>query len=382
MTARQAVTLAEVAGGRDNNFNLIRMIAASGVLVSHAYPIALGEAARQPLYAATGYTLGWICVAIFFAISGFLITRSFDRKSRIENWFSARIARLFPGLIVVSVLIALLYGPVFTILSLGEYFSRWQTWSYVPRNVTLVSLQYGLPGVFAGHPYPVAINGSLWTLVHEVACYLGVLLAGIAGALRSRRFFAVVCLLYAGAYVATGLPGVAELLPAKAAPLRLLSYPFVIGMALYVWRDRVRLSWLLAAGLAALAAVLRPTPLFEPVFVAAIAYATFVFAYLPGGVLRHYNRLGDYSYGMYVYAFPVQQAAIALAGPMPPAMNIAIAFPVTLLFAILSWYWVEKPSLDRRHLLARWLGLWRRESPAEPEARGVAPVPSRTSEGL
>lgn len=58
VTARQGVTLAEVAGGRDNNFNLIRMIAASGVLVSHAYPIALGEEARQPFHAATGYTLG------------------------------------------------------------------------------------------------------------------------------------------------------------------------------------------------------------------------------------------------------------------------------------------------------------------------------------
>lgn len=379
MSARRAVTLADVAGGRDNNFNLIRMIAASGVLVSHAFPIALGETARQPFYAATGYTLGWICVAIFFAISGFLITRSFDRKSRIENWFSARLARLFPGLIVVSILIAVLYGPAFTTLSLGEYFGRAQTYTYVPRNVTLVSLQFGLPGVFADHPYPIAINGSLWTLVHEVACYLGVLVVGILGALRSRRFFAGACLLYAGAYVVTGLPGVAEHLPLKVAPLRLLSYPFVIGMALYVWRDRVRLSWLLAAGLAVLAAVLRPTPLFEPVFVAAICYATFVLAYVPGGVLRHYNRLGDYSYGMYVYAFPVQQAAIALAGPMSPAMNMAIAFPITLLFAILSWYAVEKPSLDRRHELARWLGFWRRERKPEPEARLA---PSRTSEGL
>lgn len=376
------MTLAEVAGGRDNNFNLIRMIAASGVLVSHAFPIALGTGTAQPFEATTGYTLGWICVAIFFAISGFLITRSFDRKSRIENWLSARIARLFPGLIVVSVLIAVFYGPVFTTLPLGEYFSRGQTYSYVPRNVTLVSLQYGLPGVFADHPYPVAINGSLWTLVHEVACYFGVFLAGIMGALASRRLFALICLLYAVAYVVTGLPGIAEHLPDKAAPLRLLSYPFVIGMALYVWRDRVRLSWPIAAGLGILAAVLRPTVLFEPVFVAAIAYATFVLAYLPGGVLRHYNRLGDYSYGMYVYAFPLQQAAIALAGPMSPAMNIAIAFPITLLFAVLSWTWVEKPTLDRRHVLAGWLGFWRRDGRAEPVARPAAPVPSRSPEGL
>ena len=361
MSARRTVTLADVAGGRDNNFNLIRMIAASGVLVSHAFPIALGMGTSQPFEAATGYTLGWICVAIFFAISGFLITRSFDRKPHIESWFSARVARLFPGLIVVSILIALIYGPVFTALTTGDYFGRLQTYSYVPRNVSLVWLQYGLPGVFTDHPYPDTINGSLWTLVHEVTCYLGVFLAGIAGALRSRRLFAMALFLYAGAYAVTGLPGIAELVPARLVDLRALSFPFVIGMALYVWRDRVRLSWVIAGLLAVVSALLRPTPLFEPAFVAAIAYATFVVAYVPCGVLRHYNRLGDYSYGIYVYAFPVQQAAIAIAGPMSPLMNMAIAFPVTLLLAIASWYAVEKPALDRRQRLAGWLGLWRRQ---------------------
>ncbi len=359
------MNLAEVAGGRENNFNLIRMIAASGVLVSHAFPIALGPRTLQPFEEATGYTLGWICVAVFFAISGFLISRSFDRKSRIESWFSARAMRLFPALLVVTLLTALLYGPAFTALPLAEYFSQPATYSYVPRNVALVSLQYELPGVFPDHPVPGAINGSLWTLVHEVACYLGVFLAGMIGALRSRRFFALLCGLYLAAYIATGLPPLADLLPSKLVSFRMLSFPFVIGMSFYVWRDRVRLSWLLLAALVILAAVLRSTVLFEPVFVGTLAYATFVLAYRPGGVVRRYNELGDYSYGMYVFAFPVQQAAIALAGPMTPALNMAIAFPVTLLFAIASWYAVERPALDRRHLLAQVLGRFRRKAPEE-----------------
>lgn len=360
-SAHRPGVLAAVADGRDNNFNLIRMIAASGVLVSHAFPITLGTGSLEPFEAATGYTLGLICVVVFFAISGFLITRSFDRKSRIESWLGARIARLFPGLIVVSILIAMVYGPVFTTLSIGEYFSRPETYSYAPRNVTLVSLQYGLPGVFADHPNPVAINGSLWTLVHEVACYIGVLLAGLAGAFASGRRFLVPIGAYLALYVVSGLPGLAESLPYSAAQLRMLSFPFAIGTALYVWRDRIRLSWAGVAALALLAAVLRGTPLFEPVFVAAIAYATFVLAYVPGSMLRRYNDLGDYSYGMYVYAFPVQQAAIAVVGPMSPAANIAIAFPITLALAIASWYLVEKPALDRRHLVAAALGSWRRD---------------------
>lgn len=364
MNPRRAVTLASVAGGRDNNFNLIRMIAASGVLVSHAFPIALGIGTPQPLQAATGLTLGLICVAIFFALSGFLITRSFDRTALIEDWFAARIARLFPGLIVVSLLIALLYGPVFTTLTTAEYFGQPQTYTYVPRNVTLVSLQFGLPGVFLDLPYPEAINGSLWTLVHEVACYFGVFLAGIIGALASRRLFAVLCALYAAAYIVTGLPEVAALLPAKLVPLRMLSYPFLVGMALYVWRDNIRLSWLLAGGLLLLTAALRQTLLFEPVLILAVAYTTFVLAYRPGGIVRRYNALGDYSYGMYVYAFPVQQAAVALAGPMTPLQNMAVAFPITLACSVASWYLIEKPSLARRHGMARILGFRRRDRDA------------------
>jgi peptidoglycan/LPS O-acetylase OafA/YrhL len=360
--------LADVAGGRDNNFNLIRMTAASGVLVSHAFPIAWGKRTSQPFEALTGYTLGWICVAVFFAISGFLITRSFDRTVRLESWLSARITRLFPALIVVSVLIALLYGPAFTALPISEYARDWRSWAYAPRNVSLFFLQYDLPGVFANHPYPKAINGSLWTLMHEVLCYFAVFLAGMFGALRSKRVFGLLCALYFAAYFATAFAPLSGLLVWKLPALRLLSYPFVIGMMLYVWRHSVRLSWLIALALAAVAALLHGTVLFQPAFVLAIAYSTFVLAYRPGGIFRRYNEFGDYSYGMYVYAFPVQQAAIALAGPMSPGMNMAIAFPVTLLFAVASWYAVEKPSLDRRHRFAELLGRLRRRPRAGVES--------------
>lgn len=352
--------LGEVARGRNNNFNLIRMIAATGVLVSHSFPMALGRGAPEPFERATGYTLGWICVAVFFAISGFLITRSFDRKRDIAEWFSARVMRLFPGLVVVSCLIMLLYGPAFTTLSTADYFASGRTWTYVPRNVTLVSLQYDLPGVFADLPNPVAINGSLWTLVHEVACYVGVFLAGIAGALRSKRFFAILCAAYFAVFAVTAWPGVVEYLPYKALALRKLSFPFVLGMMLYIWRDRIRLDWYILAALGALALVSQATPIFEFLFVTAIVYGTFVIAYRPGGPLRRYNDLGDYSYGMYVYAYPVQQAVIAIAGPMSPLENIAISLPVTLIFAIASWYLVEHPSLERRHRLAERLVRLRR----------------------
>lgn len=332
--------LGDVSGGRDNNFNLIRILAAGAVVVSHAFPIALGEGAVEPLEEATGRSLGWIAVAVFFAISGFLITRSFDRKSRVSRWLSARVMRLFPGLLVVLTLTALVYGPIFTVLPLSAYFSDPATWSYLPRNLSLAFLQFGLPGVFAANPLPLAINGSLWTLVHEVTCYAMVLALGLSGVLGSSRAFAVFIGTYLAAALATSLPAVEPSLPYRLLALRDLSFPFVLGMALYRWRDRVPLSWLLGAGLAALAGLLHGTILFDFAFVGALAYATFLFAYRIGGAVRAYNRVGDYSYGLYIYAFPVQQAA-------------------------LSWHFVESPSLERRERLAELLerangALWRR----------------------
>lgn len=346
--------LGAVCDGRDNNFNLIRMVAAACVIVSHAFPIALGAGTLEPLQASTGHKLGSIAVAIFFAISGFLITRSFDRTSRLSRWISARVMRLFPGLAVVVILTAAFYGPALTTLEPSAYFARAETYSYVPRNLSLAFLQFELPGVIADNPYPGAINGSLWTLVHEVACYFGVFLLGVFGALRSRRGFPLFCAAYLALFVATMFPEMKAQLPAKILAFRDLSYPFVLGMMLYHWRDRIVLSWVAVAILAVLAAALRGTLLFDLVFVAAISYTAFVLAYRVGGMVREYNRLGDYSYGLYIYGFPVQQAVVALGWSDGPVENMMIAFPIALGLAILSWYLVEHPALERRHRVADW----------------------------
>ncbi|NNF24113.1 MAG: acyltransferase family protein [Rhodobacteraceae bacterium] len=157
-------TFADFADGHDNNFNLIRFLAASGVLISHAYPISQGPEAIQPLERLVGMTLGHVCVLIFFAISGFLILRSFDRSSTLISWTSARVLRIFPALIVVLILTVLFYGPLLTHLPIAQYFSAPETITYVPRNISLAFLQYPLPGVLVDAPYVGAINGSLWTL--------------------------------------------------------------------------------------------------------------------------------------------------------------------------------------------------------------------------
>lgn len=356
--------LSEVAEGRDNNLNLIRMIAATSVLISHAYPIALGPGAAQPLHGLTGITLGGLSVYVFFAVSGFLITQSFANSPTLSRWMVARALRIIPGLAVVTVLTAFVMRPLVTSLPLADYFRQAETWTYVPRNLSLYFLQYPLPGVFETSPYGPPINGSLWTLIHEVLCYLGVLIAGVSGILASRRLFAACLAAFLAIYLVSTLYLPDGMLPIRAGLLIDLAFPFAIGSAFYVWRRELQLNWWIGAALAALAIVASGTDIGRPVLVLALSYWVFLLGYVPQGRIRAYNRLGDYSYGTYIYAFPLQQLAVYLFPGTGPVENILLSLPATLICAVLSWHLVESPALALRSRFGR-----RRDLPiAQPVA--------------
>jgi peptidoglycan/LPS O-acetylase OafA/YrhL len=332
--------IADRSTGRDNNFNLIRMIAASGVLVSHSYPISLGPGAAEPLQGLLGMTLGTVCVYVFFAISGFFIARSFVQRQSAPRFLQARALRLFPALAVVLALTVLVAAGLRSGVSAAAY------WAAVPeywlRNITLFFLKYDLPGVLAENPYGPAINGSLWSLSYEVTCYMGVLAAGLLGLLHPRGF--VVCLLaFAPLAVAAHLLD----LPFRLERLAELGLPFLIGMGFWVWRAAVPLSGPLAVALLALALLPGWGPLSTPVLTLALSYAVFVLGYARIPAIAFYRGFGDYSYGMYVYAFPLQQA-LAQAGITEPGANMTIAFAATLICAIASWHLVEKPAMAWR----------------------------------
>ena len=340
-------TLEELAVGRDNNFNLLRMLAATGVLVSHAYPITRGPTAEQPFQAVlNGTTLGTVSVYVFFAISGFFIARSFDRPSGVGTFLAARLLRLFPALLVVLLVTVAVAGIWLTSAGAGAFWLAAP--EYVVRNMGLFALKYNLPGVFADNPVGPAINGSLWTLQYEVICYAGVLVLGVAGLLTRR---AVMLVLVLGFLVAGALsPEFKQ--HDRAYFIVDLGLPFVIGAAFYAWRDRVVLDLRACAGLAAGAALVlvmvQGSALAEHVqklvFVPALVFAVFCFGFFRSRALGTYNRLGDYSYGLYIYAFPAQQL-LAQMGVVTPLENMAGAFVVALACALLSWHVVEAPTL-------------------------------------
>ena len=339
--------LGDLAAGRANNLNLIRALAATGVLVSHAWPIALGPSATEPLHALTGFSLGALCVMLFFAASGFLIAGSWERRPDPVRFALARALRLFPALTVSLVLVALVMGPLVAGRSLLDYAADPEVQSFLFHNLLLVSPQYALPGVFEANPFP-HVEGSIWTLLHEALCYGAVLIAGVLGLMTPRRLPALLGL-FAVLWLALALWGG---VPGRFARLHELSLPFAMGAAFWCLRDRIALSGWGALGLGGLAlAASRVDPegaggtLSRLAWSGGLAYGLLWATYVPSGAVRGFNAFGDYSYGLYIYAFPMQGLMVWWLGAQTPLANVALSMPLTLGLAILSWHLVERPAL-------------------------------------
>ena len=342
--------LSDAAVGRDNNFNLIRFIAAFMVLISHSFAVVLGAEGFEPLERALGYTLGEIAVDVFFASSGFLVTGSLLRLGSIRKFGKARALRIYPGLAVAVCLTVFLLGPMVSTVGVSTYLLEPATLSYLARNSTLVTgIQHTLPGVFAGVPLAGIVNGSLWTLPFEVAAY-----AALATAWLVHRRFAIderglALLLLAATVIAFVLFHASRLHGLEIHHVFRLFFMFFGGAVLYAVKQHVRLDWRVAAlltsviGFSALDA-----GLFVWLYPPCVAYLTLFAAYAPGKGVRGFNRLGDYSYGIYIYAFPVQQLVISLSPQAGVPEVIAWTSLFTLLLACLSWHAIEKPALARK----------------------------------
>ena len=343
------MNLSHFVQGRDNNFNLIRIIAAVAVLVTHCFALAIGSGSAEPLRSSLGTTLGGLGVDIFFITSGFLVTGSLLTRQNAIEFFWARALRIYPALLVMVFLTVFVLGVFFTLQPLSTYFTERGTLVYLVKNSTLLAgVAYTLPGVFEAVPYKKAVNGSLWTMPYEIRMYLTLaaiwILASIAPKYRVRTFKLTVVALAAGAAVAY-LPGHFPL-EGESGWLQLF-FMFFVGAAFYVLKDYIPLSspfFVLCT--IALAISSSEKHAFFVVYNLLVAYILFYLAYKPAGILRAYNRLGDYSYGVYIYAFPVQQSAAALIPGVSVAMMLAISLPISIAMAAISWHLIERRALD------------------------------------
>jgi len=336
--------LGDLTGDRDNDFQLIRFLAASAVIFFHCYALT-DHWTDEPLWRiAPELNLSVLGVGAFFVVSGFLVTRSWLERGRLVPFVAARLLRIYPALIGATLLTIVLAAWSSTV-PWRAFLADARTHDYAWRTVLAWDFVTGLPGAFATNPYRDAVNGSLWTLPIELRLYIGVGLAGVAGLLGRRYLWAGVTLALVALVAAK--PEWLPVVPGDKAT-RSLALLFGLGSVAYAFRAAIPVTLAGLAGAVALVAV-NPWGVGRGVvFPVLLAYIVLVVAYHPRLRWRAFNRLGDYSYGLYVFSFPIQQILIAKWGaPMAssPVALLAAAFPLTLVLAAVSWHAVEQPAL-------------------------------------
>ncbi|QIL02015.1 acyltransferase [Sphingomonas sinipercae] len=328
--------------GEQNHFTLVRLVAASAVIVGHSSLVALGPNAPDPFFVLGEYHLATTAVIAFFAISGYFVSMSFERRTSTFDFILARAARIIPGLLAVSLITTLLIGPLFTALAPADYFSQASVWLYPLRATSVLRVMAArLPEMFPANPFPSGVNIPLWTLYYETACYAGLLVAGLLG--LSRRF-GLLLLLWIPAYLVARYGPWDELVPFAR-----FSLPFVLGMAAYRYRSLAPFKGWAALSLLVVAGGLAWTGSgVEEIWSAAIGYGVLCLGFMRAPLLLPFNQIGDFSYGTYIYGFMVQQSIAAVFPGIGLAGMIALAVPAAILCGALSWHFVERPAIDWR----------------------------------
>lgn len=382
LNSKQAVdnTIGARLNSRENNFDALRLVAAFAVIFSHAYPIRDGGRDLEPYWRLSGYcTFGEISVAIFFVVSGLLVARSFISDPHAGSFLKKRLLRILPGLIACVAFCIFIVGPIFTTYSLKAYFGDRDLLRFA-RNALLLPARFDLPGVFEQYSLAdprSAVNGSLWSLPLEFLMYLGVLFLGMTELLKRKG-----CLiLLATALILQWLvierigfaPGTIlfkyrvwfEQLPH-------LGFVFFGGTLMLLFKDSIVLDWryfTACAGVIALSwqgtfeaifnmighpeligRVTTQPPhgyfIFSVCLPYMVMYLAFVRISLLKPILQSVTKWGDFSYGVYLYGYPVEQMLFRTWGhKLPFPAFIGLACLGTLLLAMLSWHLVEKPFL-------------------------------------
>jgi len=338
-------TLEDCLAERRDNILLLRLVAALLVVLGHSFVLAgdstgAGDPVHWLLPRTHAHLVG---VALFFTISGLLITLSYQRKPDLARFVRARVLRLWPALAVVLALTAFVLGPILSTLAPREYFASADGGStaigYFLGNLALFDLRQTLPGVFAANPIPRVVNGSLWTIPYEAAMYLCVATLGALGFLRLPRLTSALVAVAVAVVVLWPTYGGGPY-PKSLALLGLqLGACFGAGTIACLLRRRVPVSSAIMLALAAVALLGRETPLIW----LAVVYFVFWFAYVPR--LPSVPRGLDLSYGTYLWAFPVQQTIVAVGHVTSPLALFATATPIVLAIAAASWLCIERPAL-------------------------------------
>ncbi|MFC0687139.1 acyltransferase family protein [Novosphingobium clariflavum] len=353
-----------VAGGHSSVAGVaaIAGAAAADAASTAAAPIADGFSGwTRPFHVAA--------VPLFFALSGFLVIASALRLRATSTFLAFRFLRIFPALVVETALCAVVLGALLTTLPVVSYYSDPLFWRYLGNMVGWIS--FDLPGVFAGNPVKHIVNANLWTLPSEFDCYFLTALLMISGVIYDRRLFTAVYACAAIALVTASLATGFAITAGILSPIAITFY-FFTGVLLFHWRHHLPAHWLLFVAAAALSYALLLSK--WTAFIAPIP-VTYCMAFMGVVAVPRLPLIsrGDYSYGIYLYGFPICQALVAaFPGTFVGHRYLLLTtgLVITCAFAAFSWHMIEQHALAlKRRLPARFF----------PKRSKPAPAPERVS---
>lgn len=336
-----------------NNFDFIRFALALAVVFAHSYALLQGGDAGEPLMRATHQqlTFGALAVDWFFVISGFLITHSWLRKPAPKDFLKKRALRIYPGFLGSILFCTFIVVPLASPVAREHFIA---TIRPVPLIGNLFLVRYFDPGIFRNNP-GAAVNGSLWSISYEFWCYIGVMLLGLTALIKREwfilsAFFATIAISILFE-IRNLRPGGGPLFPILfGAPrlwARLLPY-YLAGMSFYLVRLKIPHSRWIGVVCLLLLVVAAVIPIWGVSLLLPLAgtYVLFCLAFDPKIRLENWARFGDFSYGMYVFAFPIQQWLVQRLGTgTSPFTLFFISAPLTIAAGIISWHLIERHFL-------------------------------------
>lgn len=334
--------LGQVFDRHHNALTMWRLVLAIGVILYHSWPLT----GRQIDYGPAVRLLSNIFADGFFVISGFLITAAWVRRPYLKEYWASRVLRIFPGLWVCLLVIAFVIAPIAAKVqhSTVTFSSELE---YVVNNALLNVAYFDIDGTPTDVPYPGVWNGSIWTLFFVLLCDVMVSVLGIVGLLKRRW---VIPTLFVSAIIWAAYVSYTPPLYSWPQVLARFFVVFLAGAMLYQYQNQVPARWSLVALSVAIVVASGFTQNYRVIGALPLAYAVIV----SGALIRKTRLRNDFSYGVYIYAFPVQQL---LAGfgltRLNPFLFFLLATAATLPIAALSWFVVEKRAMALKSRIRR-----------------------------
>ena len=321
----------------DNNMGFLRFVGATLVIFSHSFywfglpePVLFGE------------SLGGVGLTIFFVVSGYLITKSWESAVGAIAFFRNRLLRIIPALVIVSIVTVFIFGPILTRLPLLEYFTTFYLWEYPLKVSSLYFWSDGaIPGVVG------TINTVLWSLPVEFNCYI---LVAIIGIVSTSIFRKAVPVLFLAGMMLLLMSGVAST-TLNFTVIKLMTL-FLAGSLCYIYSDNIKSMRHLVTFVigVALLAIVYSIPvsigLQLAVYVVIAPLLVVAAAFYPSRFISSFGEHGDYSYGLYLYGWPVQMIVATRASEyLSIGTGFVVMFATTFVFAYASWHLIEKRAL-------------------------------------